>query len=351
MGFNQRHEQQLAEIRSLLDGLDRGSRESAERLGIAAGKPRRCAARGAPKPPPPNPLVAKPGALAGRVRGRVRRAVYGPDIELPQGPARGGEADAGHNGSADADDPLIAFVHIPKTAGGTVAAMFVSAYSNAGLHKAGNYMSGPENSVRKLTRSPREWAAWQRRGGKVTLGHVPYAVLREHVPANTRYITFLREPVDRVVSHYHRHIHRRNPRLAGSPKEIAKGRVKADSLEEALTELGPPQLSNLQTRFLSDSPVLGDLPASALDEAKANLRSFAFVGIQERFAESIERLEELLGLEGAEYEDRHVSADRPAVEEIPAEVQNLIVEHNKLDIELYEFAVELFDDTAGEPAQ
>ena len=47
-------------------------------------------------------------------------------------------------------DPLIAFVHIPKTAGGTVASMFVAAYTKYGMHKAGNYLRGPELATRKI---------------------------------------------------------------------------------------------------------------------------------------------------------------------------------------------------------
>ena len=39
------------------------------------------------------------------------------------------------------------------------------------------------------------------------MGHVPYGLFRRHLPEDTRYMTFLREPVDRVLSHYYRHIH------------------------------------------------------------------------------------------------------------------------------------------------
>ena len=238
---------------------------------------------------------------------------------------------------------LIAFVHIPKTAGGTVSAMFLTAYSYQGLHKAGNYMRGPEQALRKVTKSPQAWKKWRGKGGRVSIGHMPYAAFRDHMPPDTLYMTFLREPVDRALSHYHRHIARRDPRRAGKPS--SSGRVIAESLEHAF-EVAPERLSDLQTRFLCDRPDHdGPLPASALDEAKRNLSTFEFVGLQEHFDESMARLKRLLGLEaiGSDaYESRHVSSDRPTVDELPADERALIAEHNLLDAELYEFAQSLF---------
>jgi hypothetical protein len=166
-------------------------------------------------------------------------------------------------------------------------------------------------------------------------------------------MTFLREPVDRVLSHYYRHIHIADPRRTG--RQVAEpwspeqgGKIKADSIEQALVEMRVPQLNNLATRFIGggQSP-MGELPASALDEAKENLRSFAFIGIQERFEESLVLLQRMLGLGSVPYEDRHVSSDRPSVEEISDEQRALIAEYNQLDAELYSFGLGLFDDAVA----
>ena len=168
-------------------------------------------------------------------------------------------------------------------------------------------------------------------------------------------MTFLREPVDRVLSHYYRHVHRNKQKMSLARRqrrlESGKGRAgKADSIEEALVEMRLPQLSNLATRFLCghpSSPMAGDLPASALDDAKESLREFAFVGIQERFEESIVLLQRMLGLGSIPYRDRHVSSDRPAVDEIPDAERALIEEHNQLDAELYRFGLGLFEDAVA----
>jgi hypothetical protein len=158
-----------------------------------------------------------------------------------------------------------------------------------------------------------------------------------------------------VLSHYYRHIHR-PPERAGrvKNKQLAPGegrKVKADSLEEALVEMGLARLSNLSTRFICGhpSPMDGDLPATALDDAKENLRGFDFIGIQERFEESLVLLQRWLGLGYVPYLNQHVSREggRPTVGEIPDEQRALITEYNRLDAELYAFGLGLFEEAVA----
>jgi Sulfotransferase family len=175
----------------------------------------------------------------------------------------------------------------------------------------------------------------------VAVGHVPYSRFQAaELPAGTRFMTFLRDPVDRVLSHYYGHVH------------------PAHSIEEAVEEMRLPLLRNLATRFLCGDPdPWGELSPLALYGARVNLRRFAFVGIQERFEESMERLQAMLGLDipRKSYEDRHVNADRPAAGDISSEQRALILRHNSLDAELYTFALRLFDrpegDLPGAPPQ
>jgi hypothetical protein len=224
--------------------------------------------------------------------------------------------------------PALVFVHIPKTAGATVESMLIGAYSKSTVRGSGNYFRHPEPTRRAVTRA-RWTGTWI--GAPVVVGHVPYALFAMNLPGDTPYMTFLREPVDRVLSHYHRHIER-------------KSRV---SLEEAL-ERRLPEVHNLATRLLCDDPSpLGELHPNALDEARANLRGFAFVGIQERFEESVVLLQRMLGLDLVPYLNRHVSTDRPEVEGIVPRQRALIEEHNRLDVELYAFALERFEETVA----
>ena len=221
--------------------------------------------------------------------------------------------------------PVLAFVHIPKTAGATVTSMFVGAYTEAGVGGAGNFFRYPKETRATIARA--RWTGhW--RGTQVVVGHVPYGLFASNLARDTRYMTFLREPVDRVLSHYHRHIARRS--------------LSPMSLEEALKRR-MPEMNNLATRCLCGDPSpLGDLPPGAVQEAKANLSAFAFVGIQERFDESVVLLQRMLGLDLIPYFNRHVSTGRPAVDDLPDEKRRLIRAYNRLDVELYDFALERF---------
>jgi hypothetical protein len=204
--------------------------------------------------------------------------------------------------------------------------MLRDAYGAAEVQNTGNYLRYPEKTRRKLIHG-RWTGTWSTK--RVVVGHIPYGLYRRSLPRDARYVTFLREPIDRVLSHYHRHVER-------------KSRT-TETLEEAL-EMGPPDLTNLATRFLcGHTSPLGELPPSALDDAKANLRRFEFVGLQERLEESIVLLQRMLGLGLVPYMDAHVSVDRPAVGDIPDEQRALIGEFNRLDVELYTFGLGLFE--------
>ena len=302
--FTRRHERELAEVHALTSELDRHVRTSLKQL---------------------ERIRKTQDWLAGRKSRPAGPVTTGPDVPPERNRAQ----------------PLIYFAHIPKTAGGTVLSMFAAAYSRPEVKDAGNWLRTPE-------RPPAGFANHRKIAGRVLAGHVPYGVVRPQLPPDTRCMTFLRDPVDRVLSHYYRHIQRRDPSRAGTPKALANPSVKANSLAEALVEMRLPHITNLATRFLCGHPSpRGELPPTAVEDAKANLREFAFVGIQERFEESLVLLQRLLGVGDLPYKDRHVNANRPSVEEVSDEERALIVEHNQLDLELYRFGLSLFEEAVA----
>ena len=96
------------------------------------------------------------------------------------------------------------------------------------------YPEGPrEDTVEGLENIAAKPGQWQAVGD-----HVPLGLFRRYLPADTRYMTILREPVDRVLSHYHFHAQ------AGDPPG-SRGATKLRGLWEQLlnnerTELGGP---------------------------------------------------------------------------------------------------------------
>lgn len=243
--------------------------------------------------------------------------------------------------------PLIAFVHIPRTGGGSATSAISRAYGRA--KSSGNVQLSAEKTHRLLQRISAEPSAWS---GRALADHVPYGLYARYLPPDTRYITFLRDPVERVLSHYYfhakagpqklRNIWRRDPPPAG---EV--GNEDDISLQAGLRR-GITIYNNFATRFLWGGDTLeGELPPDALARAKENLAGFSFVGVTERLDEGVILLARMLGVAPTGYHLRHVREDRPKASEVPVALRRLIAKHNALDIELYTIARERFDAEAA----
>ena len=263
-------------------------------------------------------------------------------------------------------EPLLAFIHIPRTGGGTVSSAISKNYSR--LKTPGNMQKGPAK-----TRSGLQTIASRAGNWKAVGDHVPLGLCRQYLPGTTRYITVLREPVDRVLSHYHFHAQEGNP--PGSRGDIRLRKVWEQILTNERAELAEPQevvaleedaefsleeglrrkiciYDNFMTRFLwGGESIYGELPPDALDRAKKNVAGLWFVGIRERLDDSLVLLGRRLGLGLMPYNLRHVSKKRPALEETSPELRKLVAEHNALDVELYRFARELFEESAPPAAE
>jgi len=233
--------------------------------------------------------------------------------------------------NAAADSGLIVFVHIPKTAGTSVKTMYRDQYSPAQIYKI-NY-NGSAKQVRRFK------AALGRRQDPLRLvhGHMDFA-WSALMPPDTRYFTVLRDPVERAISHYY---HYRQETV--SPIHPLAMR---SSLLQWVRECGIDEMDNGQTRRLAGAMPLpcGAINAKNLEQAKANLTSrFAVVGLTERYDESQILLHREFGWPLRRYPKRRVNADRAPRTEVSAEVLREIENCNRLDLELYRFACELFE--------
>ena len=104
-----------------------------------------------------------------------------------------------------------------------------------------------------------------------------------------------------------------------------------------------PQRHNLQCRLIAGVKEHANMRRAILDIAKENLtKSFSVVGISERFEESLMLMAKTFDWEIPFYENRKVSKTRPQID--PGAVE-MIRDHNRLDLELYEFGKGLFEES------
>jgi len=238
--------------------------------------------------------------------------------------------------------PLLVQIHIPKTAGSALRRVLSKEYGDR-FRKAPNTFTHPQVAEERL----RARVIGENDTRPLAIaGHIVFG-LRDLLPSDTRYVTVLREPVERTLSHYGYLVAPRDP------KERQHGLLARDtpyrpelSLEEALED--PRYLpDNLQTRMIvcRRSP-FEQLPGDALEQAKEHLRSrFTFVGVTERFDEFAALLARAFGWAPRVPPRKRVGDLRPERASMSREALRALEEHDALDLELYAVASDLQEQT------
>ena len=203
---------------------------------------------------------------------------------------------------------MIIFLHIPKTAGSTFQFILENSFGVFACHT--NHIKRPVFGQADLNFARKMFP-----GLRSIAGHNLIDPLSLSAP-DPFYLTFLREPVARVFSHYQDSV------LSGNSRSFEEELCRSDLLE------------NLQVKLMAGG--------RNLDKAKRFLEKCAFVGLTEYFELSLK----IFGLlapcaMNLRYKRRRVAPDNRIRESLEADgrLVDMAREYNRLDNELYAFAV------------
>jgi hypothetical protein len=211
---------------------------------------------------------------------------------------------------------MLCFIHIERTGGTTLDYILRNNYRSFLILPPQFWTNDPtaEFTPAEL-RTLLRWLPFTRGFG----GHTTRAYLRYDEAAHQpiEYVTFLRDPVTRCLSQFQH---------------------QAERLGSLQTFLADPRAKDFMTTRVAGAPDLA--------RAREMLETqFAFVGLTERFDESLLLMRRMLGLDDLDirYERRNVGRDssRSASSEglgDDVEALQLIKASNQLDMELYDFA-------------
>lgn len=235
----------------------------------------------------------------------------------------------------------LVFIHMPKAAGSTLQRIIDRQYEGQKTFDIdGNGIERVQDSIDRL----RSLSETERAEVRCVKGHVPFGV-GQWLGSKVQYISMLREPVARAISDYNFTVSTPEHTLY---REVTE---KGMSLLQYVEMRAQSGLANLYTRMLSgcvnweNLALSGALSQNALERAKENVRKCAAVGITERFDESILLFKKKLGWSSCYYVRENVTPSiRVNRNQVSRDVEKAIKEYYRLDVELYQYCLEIFDE-------
>jgi hypothetical protein len=236
---------------------------------------------------------------------------------------------------------LLVFIHIPKTAGSTLRTVLSMNEPGGRSRALGNVFKGGGGLSRGVMERMSKGQGPNLRGVGLVRGHFPLGI-REYLPLymprgrEIRCFTFLREPTERTLSHYFA------VRERGGGYQLPP--LPADATVEDALERGHIH-DNVQTRMLSGlAEPFGEVTDEMLEQAKRNLQDLTYFGLTERFDESLALAKRRLGFRSILYRSSgRVNKTRARGDDVPAKARRAAEACNRYDIELYDYAEQLFE--------
>jgi hypothetical protein len=235
--------------------------------------------------------------------------------------------------------PIIIFMHIPKTAGSTLKLIFYRQFQPGEIFE---FYFMKDKSVSERIQVFKYLQKAQKRQLKLVSGHIGFG-LHQFIDHPCTYTTFFRHPIERIISYY--------CHLKATQKKIVENQSLEDFVEKC-----SGYAQNSMTKFLSGKTLDNQLnPSSAMVDnlnsnemfelAKKNLENyFEIFGISERFNESLVLLQKAFGWNIAlNYQKRNVAKTRIKRQDLSVNTVKIIEHFNEMDLQLYEYAKELFE--------
>jgi len=223
------------------------------------------------------------------------------------------------------DDRRVIFLHLPKTGGSTLRRIIEREYPADAIFTIDPDVSGSIDRLLGLPPARLEAI-------RAVIGHAPYG-LHEIVPWPAAYVTLVREPVDRIVSHFA--FAQRSPE---SPLHAEAG-AGSGSLGRYVREApSAPFFNDGQTRLLGSESPRDARPArpETLTRALARIDDWVgVIGLTDRFGDSLAMMRSAFGWSRVRPGREKPGWNRPGWEDIPDSDLREVREHNRMDAELY----------------
>ena len=232
-------------------------------------------------------------------------------------------------------EKTVFFLHIPKCAGSTLSFEIIKKQ-----FKPGEFIFFYDQGYPVVVDRLKGMSKYEQKKIECIAGHFFFGIHRYYTARPTTYITILRDPIERVISHYYFVLHSNTHYLH---KAVTENNL---TLKEFVANKLSSEFNNGQTRLLAGlewNVPFGECNSELLDKAKENLEThFTAVGLTERFDEFLRLLNHKLGWKTHFPKKQNVGQNRKKREDIDSDTIAVIERYNQLDMELYRYAQSLF---------
>lgn len=229
---------------------------------------------------------------------------------------------------------VIIFLHIPKAAGSTIHKILERHYSFFRRYLVGSDIAGDMGKFKNFSEK-------KRNSYDLIRGHLSFG-LEGFISRPVKYFTIVRNPLERLYSHYN-YVRRTSNHYLNEHS--------LNGFKNYIEKANPMEMANGQVRMISGAggnihkPTTLECDRKMLEKAKENIEKyFSLVGIDKYFDESLILLKKEFGWKNICYISQNVTGKEKKKTIFDDETLKRVKELNELDYELYSYAEKLFEE-------